>query len=92
MNEKTYKINITNTQLALLLHFMDQLSEYYSNGRCNDLPEKIRDMFTKEEGEQIANEFAVYNNPKNPEGPGWPIFDSCLLYWLQRKIQDQCKD
>ena len=87
--EKIHTILLTERQVTLLDMFLDELSDHMSNAGCNDLPEELRDMFTKEEGEKIAQEFEVYNNPTNPDGPSWPIPDFCLLHWLKRKIKDQ---
>lgn len=78
-------------QIKLLLYYLENLSNNLANNGCNDLPSECRDMFTNEEGAVIAKEFAVYNNPTEPDGPSWPLPDFCLLYWLQRKITDQTK-
>lgn len=82
-------INLTEAQVKLMDRFLDELSDHMGNAGCNDLPEELQSMFTQEEGEQIAKEFAIYNNPKTPDGPSWPIPDSCLVYWLRRKIKEQ---
>ena len=82
-------IILDNNQYKLLMHYFEQLSDYYSNAGCNDLEKSIRDMWTQEEGQTIADEFAKYNNPKTPNGPPWPIPDSCLLYWMKSKLKEQ---
>lgn len=89
--EKTYNVKLTATQLKLLNHFMEELSDSYGNNSCNDLPNELIDLFTKEEGLQVAKEFEVYNNPEHPDGPSWPLPDFCLLAWLKHKINEQCK-
>lgn len=89
--EKSYTITLTKRQVKLLGMFLDKLDEHYSNAGCNDLPEEFIQLFSEDEGIRIAAEFAIYNNPKHPDGPIWPIPDGCLLYWLKRKITDQIK-
>lgn len=86
---KQHTIVLTEQQLKLLNHFLEQLNDVHGNAGCNDLPEELESMFTPSEGEQIAKEFAIYNNPVTPDGPRWPLPDFCLLYWLHRKIKEQ---
>jgi len=88
---KTHTITLTEKQLKLLDMFFNELDEYYANAGCNDLPEEFINLFSEDEGAQIAAEFAIYNNPKNPDGPLWPIPDACLLYWLKQKIIKQTR-
>jgi hypothetical protein len=83
-------VTLTEKEWKALRYFLEQLSEYQSNAGCNDLPRELREMFTKEEGTIMATEFAIYNNPKDPEGPDWTgMSDSCLLALLDHKIQQQ---
>lgn len=89
--EKTHTITLTERQVKLLEMFLDELDEHYANAGCNDLPEEYRNLFSEDEGVRIAAEFAIYNNPKTPDGPTWPLPDTCLLYWIKRKIIDQTK-
>lgn len=81
-------IQLTDSQVKLLFHFLDDLSEHMSNAGCNDLPEHLREMM-EPEGKAIEQEYAVFNNPDEPEGPSWPISDICLLHWLKSKINEQ---
>ncbi len=82
-------VQMTDKEWKALLYFLDQLSEHQANAGCNDLPKELENMFTKEEGNTMAKEYAIYNNPNAPEGPDWPLPDSCLLSYLSNKIQKQ---
>lgn len=84
-------VKLTDKEWKALRYFLDELSEHQSNAGCNDLPEELEQMFTEDEGKAMATEFAVYNNPKNPEGPDWPMSDNCLLALLDHKIWEQIK-
>ena len=81
-------IILSERDLELLNYFLDQLDNYLGNEGCNDLGGEIEAMFSEEEGEQVAKEFAKINNPADPNGPDWPLFDGCLLAWLQHKINN----
>jgi len=82
-------VQLTSKEWDALLTFMEYLSDHQANAGCNDLPKDLESLFTKEEGKELAEEFAKYNNPTTPEGPDWPIYDSCLLDLLKHKIQTQ---
>ena len=89
--KKIHKITLTEQQLKLIDHFLDELEDSQSNACCNDLPNELVEMFTEEEGKAIAEEYAKYNNPEEPEGPNWPLPDFCLVSWLRRKLKIQWK-
>lgn len=85
------KIELTPKQYKYLTKYV--LPEYEERvGRqiCNDLEDELVDLFA-DEGEQIATEFAIMNNPMEPEGPNWPLPDFCLAYWLRKSIENQVK-
>ncbi len=82
-------VTLTEKEWKALLYFLSELSEHQSNAGCNDLPKTLEQMFTKAEGKIMADEFAIFNNPNNPEGPEWPLPDSCLLSYLDHKIRKQ---
>ena len=91
MSENTHNIQLTKKELQLLNHFIEELSDNMANAGCNDLPQELQDMFTEEEGKRIATEFSIYNNPRTPDGPSWPLPDFCLLSWLKGKINGKIK-
>ena len=82
-------VQLTEPEWKALDAFLEELGDHQSNAGCNDLPKGIERLFTKEEGDELALEFAHDNNPKVPEGPDWLLPDFCLLSLLQRKIKEQ---
>lgn len=82
-------ITLSEKQYQLLEKFLVDYQDKLGNSSCNDLPDDLKEMFSKEEGELIAKQFAIMNNPDNPDGPSWPIFDFCLVYWLRKSIEQQ---
>lgn len=83
-------VTLAEKEWKALLYFLDELSEHQSSAGCNDLPQELRDMFTKKEGDAMAKEFAAYNSPNDPEdSPDWPMPDTCLLAYLDHKIRKQ---
>lgn len=85
-------VQLTDKEWKALLYFLGELSEHQSNAGCNDLPRELEKMFTKKEGDEMAVEFAIQNNPNEPEGPTWPLPDSCLLAYLDHKIRKQTNE
>ena len=82
-------VQLTEPEWKALDMFLEELGDHQSNAGCNDLPREMQALFTKEEGDQLALEYARDNNPKIPEGPDWPLPDFCLLSLIQRKIEEQ---
>ena len=69
--------------------FLEDYDNELGNRGCNDLSPEIEQLFSEEEGEKLAEEFAVYNNPKDPDEPGWPLPDYCLLALIRHKMRNQ---
>lgn len=87
---KIHTILLGDAEAKALAYFLNELRRDLSNSCCNDLPNDLVNLFTPEEGEKLATEFARYNNPDEPEGPSWPIPDFCLVSLIRHKIVDQC--
>lgn len=79
-------ILLKDNEYAALQAMLEDYSNTLANNGCNDLSAEIEKLFTKKEGQKLAAEYAVYNNPDNPEGPNWPLMDVCLLGLLQHKM------
>jgi hypothetical protein len=88
--EKMKTITLTDKQYYYLLHCLKEYGDVLGNDSCNDLSTELEEMFHAE-GEQIAREFAVMNNPENPEEGNWPLPDFCLLYWLVGRIKNSAE-
>lgn len=82
-------VQLTEKEWQALSYFLGELGDTMGNAGCNDLPHALRKLFTPEEGKKLADEYAIFNNPKEPEGPNWPIMDLCLVALLQDKIRKQ---
>ena len=82
---------LTENEWKALSYFLGVLGDMQGNACCNDLPRALCDIFTKEEGKMLAQEYARYNNPDEPEGPNWPLPDLCLVALLQSKIRKQAE-
>ena len=83
------KIELTPNQYKYLTkRVLPEYEEFIGRQICNDLDSELEILFASE-GEQIAKEFAIMNNPKEPDGPDWPLPDFCLAYWLRKSIEKQ---
>lgn len=82
-------VQLTEPEWKALDMFLGELGGHQSNAGCNDLPKEMERLFTTEEGNELALEFAHDNNPKAPEGPNWPLPDFCLLSLIRKKIKEQ---
>lgn len=90
-NPKMKMVMLTEAEWKALSYFLGELGDMQGNAGCNDLPSGVKKLFTPEEGKFIAEEYARFNNPKEPEGPDWPIMDLCLVALLQHKIRKQAE-
>jgi hypothetical protein len=88
-NIPTRSVTLSETEWKVMDHFLNDLSDHQSNAGCNDLPRELVDLIPHEDGQKMAEEYAKFNNPEEPEGPRWPISDFCLVSLLQHKIKKQ---
>jgi DnaJ-class molecular chaperone len=84
------KIELDIKYVKTLLFFLDDLLEHQGNSGCNDLPQNIQKIWTKEEGEQVAEEYGQYNDPGVTTS--WPLMDFELLDFIKHKIKTQIQE
>lgn len=85
-------INLDDKLYTALEYFLEDYDDVLSSRGCNDLPREIRKLFTEKEGKQLAEEFAIMNNPRKPDGPDWPIMDGCLLDLIRHKMRESMNE
>lgn len=63
-------MSLSVKEKELVSYFLQQAADEFTNHGCNDLPDKVRKILTKQEWAKLIDDYHVWNNSPEDERDG----------------------